>query len=347
MRMRTYIFLVGCLALLCCIVGLHAATESSQLRWQTNYEEAVNQSKSSNKPILLFFTGSDWCGWCKKIDSEVFNTPEFAKAAGDKFIFVKLDFPVSTANPANIDAQNKSLQKKFDIRGFPTIVLLDVNQQQIGVTGYRPGGGASYADHLLKMTQDYSGYKQKVGLLEKQPFSSEDLKTLYVKCRELAHKEDLNKIVTAGIKSSDPRFFLLERYRLLADEGLIHEKEAVDIKKQLNELDSNNKYLTQYDIASIEFEAYSEEMDKENYSPELAVEPLVTYIEKFGKQDREHLWRIQMIISQVFLDKNNLSQALKYAQASSQSAPSTVRSDIGVAIKNIQAQLDSNSIAQQ
>lgn len=343
--MRPYIFLVGCLTLLCCIVGLQA--DSSQLNWQTNYEQAVNEAKASNKPILLFFTGSDWCGWCKKIDSEVFNTPEFANAAGDKFIFVKLDFPVATPNPPNIDAQNKSLQKKFDIRGFPTIVLLDGNQQQIGVTGYRPGGGTSYADHLLKMIQDYSSYKQKVGLLEKQPFSSEDLKVLYGKCRELAHTEDLNKIVTAGMKSSDSRFFLLERYRLLADEGLIHEDEAVSIKKQLVGLDPTNRYLTHYDISSIEFEAFSEEMDKENYSPELAVEPLVSYIEKFGKQDPEHLWRIQMIISQVFLDKNNLPQALKYAKASNQSAPTSVKSDISVAIKNIQAQLDANNVAQQ
>lgn len=121
---------------------------------------------------------------------------------------------------------------------------------------------------------------------------------------------------------------------------MIHDPEAISIRKKLIEVDPANKYLTRYDMASIEFEAFSDEMDKENYSPELAVEPLVSYIDNFGKQDDEHLWRVQMIISQVFLDKNNLSQALKYAQASLVSAPPTIKPDISVAIKTIQAQLD-------
>lgn len=342
--MRPYIFVLGCLTLLCSLLNLHAADEqhASQINWTTNYEQALSASKTSNKPVLLFFTGSDWCGWCKRLDQEALNTPEFAKAAGDKFIFVKIDFPFSNPLPADQTAHNKALQTRFDIRGFPTIVLLDSNEQQIGVTGYRPGGGAAYADHLLKMVQDYSAYKQKVGLLEKQPLSSEDLRGLYAKCRELNRTEDLNRIVTLGMKGSDPRFFLLEKYRLLADEGLIHDKEAIEIKKQLVALDPTNAYLTHYDVASIDFEAYSQEMEKDNTSPELAVEPFVTYIQKFGKQDPEHLWRLQMIISQVFMDKNNLPEALKYAQASLQAAPPAIKPDISVAIKNIQAQLNHN-----
>lgn len=206
--MRSYILLVGCLTFLCSLMNLHAANErASQINWQTNYEQAVSQAKASNKPILLFFTGSDWCGWCKKIDQEVFVTPEFANVAGDKFIFVKVDFPLSNPLPPNVDAQNKELQKKFDIRGFPTIVLLDPNQQQIGVTGYRPGGGASYADHLLKMTKDYTSYKQKVGLLNKQPFSSQELQELFAKARELAQEDDVKKIVLVGMQGDSPRFF--------------------------------------------------------------------------------------------------------------------------------------------
>ncbi len=55
---------------------------ASSINWQTDYSKAVQQAKSESKPILLFFTGSDWCGWCKKLDNEVFKSPEFRQSNG-------------------------------------------------------------------------------------------------------------------------------------------------------------------------------------------------------------------------------------------------------------------------
>jgi protein disulfide-isomerase len=80
-------------------------------------------------------------------------------------------------------------------------------------------------------------------------------------------------------------------------------------------------------------------MDKENYSPDLACAPLTAYINTYGKQDQENLWRLEMIISQVYLDKDKISQALKYAKSSFDAAPKTVQPEIAMAIKNIEAQL--------
>ena len=76
-------------------------------------------------------------------------------------------------------------------------------------------------------------------------------------------------------------------------------------------------------------------MNKESYSPDLAVQPLIQYIQKFGKTDKENVWKLQMIISQFFLDKNRLPQALDHAQASLELAPDSVKSDIATAVKNI------------
>ena len=147
-------------------------TYQSSIRWLNNYDQALQMSQASSKPILLFFTGSDWCSWCKKLEDEVLFHPEFAQEAGDKFIFVRLDFPLNSSLDPQITAQNKQLQKKFDVRSFPTIVILDGRtQRQIGTTGYRPGGGKQYAAHLIKMVNDYSSYKAKVDTLEKkEPF---------------------------------------------------------------------------------------------------------------------------------------------------------------------------------
>lgn len=337
--MKQLIAILSAFIVISAFQPVFAQARSGKIQWLTNYEQAVTQSKDSSKPIVLFFTGSDWCSWCKKLEEEVFNTPEFAQDTGDKFIFVRLDFPLNSPLPANLTAQNKQLQKKFDIRSFPTVVVLDYKQQQIGVTGYRPGGGKQYAAHLFKMVSDYSSYREKMQTLHEKKLSGGDLKQLYEKAKELSLENDAIQIVKEGMKSDEKLFFLVERYRFLVDEGHIADKEAVALRAQLLDADPHNKELTHYQVAVIDFESCCEQMQREKYSPETAVAPLVTYIEKFGTQDKSHLWRLQMIISQVYFDQNNLSEALKYARDSYDSAPSSAQPEIAMAIKNIQSQL--------
>lgn len=128
---------------------------SPAIVWHTDYEAAAAQAKTASKPMLLFFTGSDWCSWCIKLEKEVLNTPDFAQAAADRFVFVKLDFPRHKTVPSNISALNATLQKRYDIQGFPTIVLVDANQQKIAQTGYRTGGGKQYSEHLLSLMNSH------------------------------------------------------------------------------------------------------------------------------------------------------------------------------------------------
>lgn len=316
-----------------------ASTQGQGIAWQTNYEGAVSLAKSNSKPIILFFTGSDWCGWCNRLEEEVFDTPDFAALSKDKFIFVKIDFPLYTALSQQLSSQNKQLKKRFDIRSFPTIVIIDPQEQQIGTTGYRPGGGSQYAAHLDKLISNYTNYKQKVQTLQEQKLGGEELKKLYQKSKELDLGNDACHIVKLGMESDEKIYFTTERYRFLAEEGMIHGPEATELKQQLLRLDPQNEHHLHYDVAVIEFEASCEEMQKENYSSDLAVAPLIHYISKFGSKDKDNLWRLEMIVSQVYLDKNHLSEALKHAEAACRAAPSTVRPEIASAITSIQSQL--------
>lgn len=134
------------------------------VQWTTNYEEASVAAKAQNKPIVLFFTGTDWCVWCKKLESEALATRDFEQDAGNAFIFVKLDFPKKEQQNPTVVQQNRDLQRRFDVRGYPTIVVLDPNGQKIGSTGYRPGGGKAYASHLLNIVNENSNFKAKTSL---------------------------------------------------------------------------------------------------------------------------------------------------------------------------------------
>jgi protein disulfide-isomerase len=316
-----------------------ATRQNTAIRWLTNYEEAVNQSKTQSKPLLLFFTGTGWCPACAKLEDEVFENPDFADAAGNSFIFLKLDFPSDKSFiDAQTQAQNKQLLRRYDVRSFPTVILLDSQrQQQIGTTGYRPGGARAYASHLFRMVDDYAKYNQNIQKVGRQVVTGHELKQLYEKAKELDLDNDLQKIVKAGVETDMKLYFQLEHYRILADEGMFHSAEAVALRQQLLTADAKNEHKIPYEIAVIDFEAFSEE--KDHYSPERAVAPLIAYLDKYGKQDKENLWRLQMIISQVYLDKNRLPEALKFAKSSFESAPTTVQPEIGLAIKNIQASI--------
>ena len=97
------------------------AVQAQELKWETNLEKATQVALKTKKQLLLFFTGSDWCGWCIRLQTEVFKTPEFKKWANDNVILVELDFPRRTVLAPEITEQNNQLQQFFAVQGYPTV----------------------------------------------------------------------------------------------------------------------------------------------------------------------------------------------------------------------------------
>lgn len=122
------------------------AAAASIGKWYTDYEKAAKLAKEHDKMLLLDFTGSDWCGWCKRLDKEVFTKDEFKEWAGEKFILVKLDFPRKTKLPAATKKQNDKLAKRHGVQGFPTIIVLDSKERAIARLGYAEGGPKAWIE---------------------------------------------------------------------------------------------------------------------------------------------------------------------------------------------------------
>lgn len=134
---------------------------AQDLKWHTDVSEAAKISLDQKKPMLFFFTGSDWCGWCIRLQKEVFHKPEFAKWASDNVVLVELDFPRRTPQDESLRAQNQNLQQMFDVKGYPTIWMVQpelkegkkVNLDALGNLGYVKGGPDAWlavADNILK-----------------------------------------------------------------------------------------------------------------------------------------------------------------------------------------------------
>ncbi len=101
--------------------------------WLHDLETARAQAKAENKALLLFFTGSDWCGWCVRLHSTVFNTPAFAQYTQDKFILLEIDMPHNKAKQSPAEqAQNKALVSKYNITAYPSVLVLTPEQEVIG-----------------------------------------------------------------------------------------------------------------------------------------------------------------------------------------------------------------------
>ena len=119
--------------------------------WGTDHEKALSQAKSEKKLLVMDFTGSDWCGWCIRLNKEILSTPEFAAYAQENLVLVELDFPRRKPQSEAVKAQNAKLAKKHGIRGYPTVIVLNGDGKVVGKLGYQAGGPGPFIAALERM----------------------------------------------------------------------------------------------------------------------------------------------------------------------------------------------------
>ena len=132
-----------------------------ELTWHTDMSKATDISIKENKPMFLFFTGSDWCGWCIRLQKEVFKTPEFIKWAKDNVVLVELDFPRKNNQTDAVKLQNAQLQQQLQVNGYPTVWFVSatktaeakINLNALGSTGYVAGGPKVWIDGANQIIQ--------------------------------------------------------------------------------------------------------------------------------------------------------------------------------------------------
>ena len=130
-------------------VGLVSARAEPD--WLTDFPKAQAQAKTEHKLLLLDFTGSDWCGWCRRLEAEVFSKPAFAEYAKENLVLVRADFPRNKPLTLEVRKQNQELAERFAVNGFPTIVVLNSQGKPVGLLGYMEGGPGPFIDELKKL----------------------------------------------------------------------------------------------------------------------------------------------------------------------------------------------------
>ena len=142
--MRKFLAL-SMLSLACGIQSIRA------VEWSEDWIAAAQDARQNQKMILLNFSGSDWCGWCKRLEAEVLDTEEFKTYASGNLVLVKLDFPRRIAQSDFTKRRNRELAQKYGIGGYPAIVVLNDSGEEVGRLGYQPGGPGPFIKKLRKM----------------------------------------------------------------------------------------------------------------------------------------------------------------------------------------------------
>ena len=109
------------LAVLLIALSLNGFAQQKELVWHTDVNKAINISVETGKPLFMFFTGSDWCGWCTQLKNAVFSKPNFTAWVSKNVVLVELDFPKKTKLDPKIQQQNNTLKNEMGVRGFPTV----------------------------------------------------------------------------------------------------------------------------------------------------------------------------------------------------------------------------------
>jgi len=129
-----------------------AAFARAESDWLRDFSKAQEEAKANHKLLFLNFTGSDWCGWCIKLDKDIFSQEQFKHFAHDNLVLVELDFPRRKSQPTEERKQNMELAQKFEVLGFPTLVVLNSDGQKVWqFDGYFPGGPEAFIAQLQKL----------------------------------------------------------------------------------------------------------------------------------------------------------------------------------------------------
>lgn len=139
--------------------------------WDEDFEAGKATAEKSGKLILLAFSGSDWCGWCVKMEKEIYSDKKFISEAKKKFVLLMIDNPQNKSILSPLAAkQNSELTSKYNVRGFPSTVIVRPSGEEVRrFGGYQRSG----VDGFLKALDEVADAAGVKGVVE---ISDEDAK---------------------------------------------------------------------------------------------------------------------------------------------------------------------------
>ena len=324
-------FLVAALSV-CSLVhssekGRTPSTNVFWTQWADDYAKAMKMAQATGKPLLIAFTGTGWCPWSTRMDEDILSQPDFSSALREEMLFVRIDFPERDVLPLDKKTQYFGLKRRYGIQELPTLVLVDPSGDEIFKIGYVPLEAREVAAHLKTALVDYKQLKSVVGTASLLEMRGAEIQELYKKADGLSTMPLRQQLLEAGLKSDQDAFFMMEQYENLLETHTLQDPDVQLLRKKIAARDPSGHQGIQFKLATAEFNTLSRALKKKE-DPQRAIAPLLAYLQKFGNQDQENRWRVEMMIAQFLFSKNKVAEAIAHAKNSYEQAPEEYRYDI-------------------
>ena len=102
------------------------ADAAQAITWTTDLKKALADAKAQNKYVFVDVY-TDWCGWCKKLDRDVFTDADMVSYLGEKYICVKMD--------AEGSKENEKVAEDARVTGYPAGLVFKGDGKLIGKLG--------------------------------------------------------------------------------------------------------------------------------------------------------------------------------------------------------------------
>lgn len=209
---------------LACVIAPAFAGSS----WETDLDSALKKAEGTSQNVLVEFTGSDWCGYCKILKKNVLDSDAFAEAAKDKFVLVELDFPRQKSMDPEQAKKNNVWKNKLKISGYPTIVLMDAQGKPYG----NLIGSVKTTEDFMKIVNTWDKKKEQRDQLFAEAEKAEGLDKAKLLAKALSMMPDdyYHSFYTEAldnIKALDPKDEIGLQARLLRKDTLEKQSEAL------------------------------------------------------------------------------------------------------------------------
>lgn len=288
-----------------------AATDKEKARkevaWAKNYKEAVEQARKSKKLIMVDFY-TDWCGWCKKLDTDTYTDAKVMKLADESFVSVKLD----------AEKDGTAQAARYKVTGFPTILFLDPaalpepgkeegsakEGEVVGkIVGYMPGG--PFADEMKKIETAAKDFPKLTERVQKDPSDVEAIGRLAVMLHQRGDIKKAAELLDQGEKldPKNAKGLLTLAYNAVADDYQEAQKfdQAIPLFRKAAETGGKDVEAIAYALTSIAVCQASQQKFAEAI-PDLES---VLKLEGISKDSRMQAEQMLMQLRQVVKQKNS------------------------------------------
>lgn len=290
-------------------------------KWVESLEQGLARAKEENKFLLIAFVGTPWCPWSEKIETEVLSEHDFVSRVSREFVMVSVTLKDESD-------ELTSIKEQFAIEELPTLIVADPQGKEITRVGFLPKTPEAFAHHLTKIRRDYIEVKQVVDREDLSMFSPKEIQRLYLKAKNQGFFALKERLFLAGLQVDQGLFFLLEQYRSLAEKGKQGSQEGEAVRKKICKLDPKNEQGAYRSLALLEFEALSQRRLTKKRQINAALKPVIDYVKKFGKEDTENLWKMELLIAQFLYRKSRVKDALLHAKSAYNHAPEENKAEI-------------------